>query len=117
MQRHCALAKKPRKTGSSKSSIFGGPNLRLRRQLQETEVYLKLFYDECIEPVVCECLKNTMPHAKAITIIRSVDRELWDVEDIETRIAVATEVAKVQEVPIEDEPDDDSECTPEQYQR
>ena len=117
MQRHCVVIKKPRKAGSSGSSIFAGPNLRLRWWLQETEVYSKLFYDERIEPVVRDRLNNMGPQDKAISIVKSVTKELWDAEDMETKAAVAAKVAKAQDVAIENEPDNDSVRTPREYQK
>jgi phage tail tube protein FII len=92
--------------------ILGG-SARLRRRLQETEVYSKLYYDARVASVVREQLKSSGPTVKAISVVKRVTREMWDNEDEETKRVVAEAVAKAQEVPIEE---DVSERTAQQYQ-
>jgi hypothetical protein len=116
MHRACPLNKKPRKPASSTSlSVFSGPK-KLRRRLQEVEVYSKLYYDSRVEPAVHEALKNLEPGIPPLSIVKQVMRKLWDAEDVETKQAVAEKVARAQEVAIEPGKCDTSQRTAQQYQ-
>jgi CRISPR/Cas system-associated protein endoribonuclease Cas2 len=111
--------KKPRTKTASKSnssSVFGGSSLKSHRRLQETEVYSKLFYNDRIEDVVRERLKTAGPDVSAISVTKSVTKELFEGEDEETRAMVAAKVAEARDLPIENNIDD-LERTPKQYQR
>jgi len=57
------------------------------------------------------------PQDKVISIVKSVMKELWDAEDMETKAAVAAKVAKAQDIVIENEPDNDPVCMPQEYQK
>ena len=95
---------------SNSLSIFGAPTKH--RRLQEAEVYLKLYYESRIEPVVREHLKTSDSDVTSLSIIRKVTKEVWEGEDAETQAEVVAKVAKVQEAAIEP----DKGRTPQQYQ-
>ena len=69
-----------------------------------------------IGPAVSEHLKNVEPSTRPISIVKQVTKELWDNEDWEIRKTVVEAVAKAQNVAINPDEGDSSQCTPQQYQ-
>jgi ribosomal protein L31E len=75
-------------------------------------VYSKLYYESCVESVVCKHLKTSDSDVASLSIIRKVTKEVWEGEDAETQAKVAVKVAKAQEAAIEP----DKGGTPQQNQ-
>jgi hypothetical protein len=85
----------------------------MHRQLQETEVYSKLYYKSRIKPVVREHLSIAGSVDHAINIVKSTTKNLWIAEDEEIKRAVAAEIARARNVVI---PSGEVQRTTQQYQ-
>jgi hypothetical protein len=85
--------------------------------LQETEVYSKLYYKDRISAGVAERIKTLgQGRPPTIKVIREVTKELYEGEEDEIKMAVATRMAAAQVEAAEVGAAEEPPRTPQQYQ-
>lgn len=119
MRNLAPAAKRKRKGGGKSTSVFDvGKTSTRRRNPQDVEVYISLYYDARIKPYVTERCKADSLSSVPIGIIREVaaDRfaseEQVILDEVDKEIAARVEAATKALEAVEE-----SQRTPEQYQQ
>ncbi|KAF7977624.1 hypothetical protein HWV62_3022 [Athelia sp. TMB] len=118
MRWHSGATRAPRtKKGGEPLSLWfvADAAIKPRRRLQETEAYIRLHYKERIIQVVNERVAAVAVKGPMINLIRQVAKELYELEDDETRVAVKAYITAHAEK-LQAEAPEPVDPTPEQYQ-